>query len=154
MKIKFKAYNLLSTDGKGMLKGPMAPMETAVEFCKQMHSTMHGLARISFEDETVHNYYEGPNKADLTGFDTLAILTRYKDGERSIEIFLDMGTAILPVCMNFLKDDDEALPIIPKVYTEAPKIKTLTKEQWKAISEKILEKNELIFKMKNEKDGE
>lgn len=112
----------------GRITGPMSPVEAAKNICKQLGETFSVLSRVSFDDPEVNNQYE--DRRSLTGYDTLLIGTNYKDGQRDLRMFVDMGCRALPVAL-MLSDDTE--PTVTPIYRNSPMAKKLSNARLREI---------------------
>lgn len=114
----FSFQNLLyNKDGK--VTGAMSPVLSANEMSKSMFPKYTGLARIyskkdGYSDIEVNQKYEGPGKQDLTGHDTLLIIS-HKKNVTVYGIYIDRGCSICPVALWF---DDEPVEdtVISDIY--------------------------------------
>jgi integrase len=144
MDIHFKTYSLLeSKDGE--ITGPMSPVMFANEFASQINLEFTGLARLSFEDDEIHNVYEDGFKRGLTGYDTLLIGRRYKNN-KFIAMAIDMGVSGVPVAFSYYK---ERQPVLSAAYQKAKFEKYLTEADIKAILDYCHDNYEQVFEIKN-----
>lgn len=108
---EFKIYSIIHRNQQGKLEGFMGPILAIKSVMDDMESPWNRAARVTFDDETVHNWYEAPGKRELTGCDTL-LAANIIDGEiESIAMIVDMGHAICPVAIWFPEDTAATLSV-------------------------------------------
>ena len=143
---KMNAYSLLEKKGN-QITGAMSPMLIAQEISKHFKLKIHGLARINFDNqETWQKYEKGEG---LTGYDHLAMLTRWKNN-KSICIFIDIGIGALPVALKF-KDESKNKLIISQVYKNEQFADTLNEDQIKNLLTYLFENETEVFEIPEKK---
>ncbi|SEW24617.1 hypothetical protein SAMN05421841_1809 [Chryseobacterium wanjuense] len=133
---QFRIQNLLSQKGD-TISAPTSPMLFAQDMAKLGDEKFNRLARVWFEDETIHQYWEGDG---YTGHDTLIIGTQYKN-DMHLGLWVDEGVRGVPVAMAF-QSDKEA--IITPVYKKKEYHKKLSEEQIQEIFNYLFDNTHLL----------
>jgi hypothetical protein len=138
----FKLQNLLRREGN-TISGAMSPVLFAQEMANQLDFKIGGLVRVWFDDERVHNRYEGSKRSDLylTGFDTLLVKDR-----NSVMMMIDMGVGGCPVALYF--PDDKDLTVTP-IYKKKRFEQKLTEQEIVEVMEQALKENAFEIEKKN-----
>jgi hypothetical protein len=141
----FRLQNLLHKNKDGKITGAIAPVAAARDFAFQMQITCSGLFRVWFDDEMVHNVYEGKGNKERTGYDTLIIVSQYPNVVQ-LAMFIDGGSSGTPVGIWF-SNDNEPVTLTPayenKKYHKKPSDEELEEifqecvKQWQIVKEKL-----------------
>lgn len=141
--LKFKVQNLLSRKGD-TISAPMSPMLFAKEMASQNKVKFNRLARVRFNDDTIHQIAEA---GGYTGHDTLIIATKYAN-DLYLSLWVDEGVHGIPVAMSFQSDREI---IITPAYNEAKYARKLSLDELKEVFTYIFE-NPSVLDIKNDGD--
>lgn len=137
--MNYRIQNLLHRDKDGAIRGAMSPVLFIDEMAKQIGFIPHGICRVWFEDENIHNKIESSysvrngvqvQQESVTGFDTLIVCQHHNEQQQEVMMFVDEGVNGCPVAMSFT--DEEEVTITP-IYEKRTYIKKLTQQEIKAI---------------------
>jgi hypothetical protein len=149
--LKYTINSLLQEQKDGTISGPMSPVLFAKEMAIQMDFKYNRIARVHFEDEEVHQYYDD---ILLTGHDTIIIGCQSKK-DLWLSLYVDLGIGGIPVAMIYQSNKEVCMT---GVYEHCKFARTLTLAEITAIFEFVFanpesiaihEKENLIIK-KNE----
>lgn len=141
--LEFRIQNLLEKkDGK--ISAPMSPMLFVQEVTKLIGEKFNRLARVWFEDETIHQRKED---GGYTGHDILIIGAQYSD-DLKLTLWVDEGMGGVPVAMEFQSDGEL---IITPIYHNTQYHRKLSNEQIKEIFNHLFE-NPQLLKIKEKTD--
>jgi len=130
-----KLQNLLYKK-RGKIIGAMSPVLFAKEVCEKMGEKFHGLCRVVFDDDLVHN-----SLRKRTYYDTLVMLERFKN-DNKLAMWIDTGTAGIPVAM-MLESNREL--IVTPAYRNNKRIKQLSDDEIREIFNKIFDDMSVII---------
>ncbi|MBS0027223.1 hypothetical protein ACTJJ0_12220 [Chitinophaga sp. 22321] len=140
---KFTIQNLLSRKGD-KISAPMSPMLFAKEMASQRKEKFNRLARVWFEDETIHQVQED---GGYTGYDTLIIASQFAN-DLSLTLWVDEGTQGIPVALAFQSDKEV---IITPAYSEAKYARKLSVSEIEEIFTYVFD-NPSALDIQNETD--
>ncbi len=141
---QFRIQNLLSRKGD-TISAPTSPMLFAQDMAKLGEESFNRLARVWFEDETIHQYWEGDGYTD---HDTLIIGTQYEN-DMHLGLWVDEGVTGVVVAMA-LQSEREV--IITPVYRKKNFHKKLSTEQIQKIFNYVFD-NPQLLEIKQEPDS-
>jgi len=142
--MNYRFQNIYHRDKEGKISGAMSPVLFAKEMAEKLGFIPHGLVRIWFSDEEIHNWYEGPGKRQgLTGCDTLLICQINKQNQYQLMLMVNEGSEGCPVALHF--SDEQMLPTLTGVYNKRQYEKKLTAEEIGEIIKAALEQNAFEF---------
>ena len=139
--MEYRINRLLLRDGDD-IKCYLGPHEAMKLLAKEFGMRFNRLARIVFDDDEIHNYYEGGHRKGLTCMDTLMAGCVYTDGSMLLCMVVDMGCEQLPVGMMFSTDDK---PTVTPIYLDDARFqKKLSKEEVHEMFKRIFDDPSLI----------
>jgi hypothetical protein len=144
----FRIESLLEYSVGGKRSGPMSPVLFAKEMQKQTGVYLHELLRVHLDNQEINNWYEAPGKRELTGSDTLVIVTRCRNC-RQFAMYVDLGHCGVPVAIWFSNDDVQDITTTP-IYDQHHFEKKLSKDDLIAIFQACKEKEIELYKLHKE----
>ena len=132
--MKFELINLLA-ESNGRLSGPLSPVAFAQEMTDALGDRLHGLCRVRFDDECIHN-----SKNESTYYDTLVIYEHTGKIDK-LTMWIDTGTSGIPVALMWNGDDEL---IVTPAYRNDDAINKLSDEHIKEIFKTIFNNIGLI----------